>query len=290
MKILRRSVVSLLVLFLVAYAAAMAWLVANETRLVFAAGRPLGDLRPAPPFEAVDVPGSSGPRQLMWVMRASSEPDAKPWVIFLHGNDANVASRMNITHYEGLRRIGLNVVAPEYRGFGGVEGVPTESGIESDARAAYNAMSERLHVDPRKVVIYGWSLGSAVAVDLASHVGGAAVILEGAPASVVAIGQQRYPIFPVRLLIRNPFESILKIGAVKAPKLFLHSRGDTIIPIEEGRRLFDAAPQPKEWVEVTGGHVHAAEKDPTFFQHVQRFLVERRVMSEGDGHAAASDR
>jgi len=257
---------------------------------VFAAGRPLGDLRPAPPFEAVDTPGSSGQRQLIWVMRAPSESDSKPWVIYLHGNDANVASRMNITHYEGLRRLGLNVVAPEYRGYGGVEGVPTESGIESDARAAYDTMRARFHVDPPRVVIYGWSLGSAVAVDLASHVEEAAVILEGAPASVVAIGQQRYPMFPVRLIIRNPFESILKIGAVKAPMLFLHSRGDTIVPIEEGRRLFDAAPQPKEWIEVTGGHVYAAEKDPIFFQHVRQFLVERRVLSEREGHAAASDR
>src|SRR5262249_17019352 len=107
---------------------------------------------------------------------------------------------------------------------------------------------------------------------------------------VVAIGQQRYPMFPVRLIIRNPFESILKIGAVRGPMLFLHSRGDTIVPIEEGRRLFDAAPQPKEWIEVTGGHGYGAEKDPIFFQHVRQFLVERGVLSEREGHAAASDR
>jgi fermentation-respiration switch protein FrsA (DUF1100 family) len=108
----------------------------------------------------------------------------------------------------------------------------------------------------------------------------AAVILEGAPASIVAIGQRRYPMFPVRLLIRNPFESIRKIDGVTAAKLFLHSRGDEIVPIEEGRRLFDAAPQPKQWVEVSGGHVYAAERDPAFFEHVRQFLASQRLLGE----------
>jgi fermentation-respiration switch protein FrsA (DUF1100 family) len=107
----------------------------------------------------------------------------------------------------------------------------------------------------------------------------AAVILEGAPASIVAIGERRYPIFPVRLIIRNPFETILKIDRVTSPKLFLHSRGDEIVPIEEGRRLFDAAPPPKQWIEVTGGHIHAAEKDPAFFDYVRQFLVAQHLLA-----------
>ena len=99
-----------------------------------------------------------------------------------------------------------------------------------------------LHAEPRRIVVYGWSLGSAVAVDLVSRVDEAAVILEGAPASLVAIGARRYPYFPIRLLIRNPFESILKIGRIGSPVLFLHSPEDAVIPFEEGRKLFDAAP------------------------------------------------
>ena len=93
---------------------------------------------------------------------------------------------MNILHYERLRALGLNVMAPEYRGYGGVEGSPSEAGLADDAGRAYEYLREHEHVDPRRIVIYGWSLGSAVAVTLASRVDEAAVILEGAPASVVA--------------------------------------------------------------------------------------------------------
>jgi fermentation-respiration switch protein FrsA (DUF1100 family) len=277
MRTLRRAVITLVVLAAVGYGGAIVWLMANETRLVFVAGQPFGSLRPSPPFEEIAAPDATGRRQLIWIMRASADD---PWIFFFHGNASNLAGRMNILHYERLRRLGFNVVAAEYRGYAGLEGVPSEHGIESDARAAYDTVQERLHLDPRRIVIYGWSLGTAVAVDLAAQVHPAAVVLEGAPASIVAIGEMRYPLFPVRLIMRNPFETILKISGVTAPKLFLHSRGDEVVPIEEGRRLFDAAPPPKEWVEVTGGHIYAAERDPSFFDHVREFLASQHLTAE----------
>jgi uncharacterized protein len=276
MRVLRRALILLGTIAIVVYAGAMAWLVAQETAIIFQPGRALGERRPAIPFQQVTFQAAGGPRQIAWVMRDTASP--RPWLIFLHGNGATIASRVNIVHYERLWRLGLNVLAPEYRGFGGVEGVPTESGLAADARAAYDYLRTELGADPRRIVVYGWSLGSAVAVDLASRVDEAAVVLEGAPASLVAIGQQRYPYFPIRLLIRNPFESILKIDRVGSPVLFLHSPEDTIIPIAEGRRLYDAAPQPKQFVEVAGGHVYASEKDPRFFAAIREFLQAHRLL------------
>jgi pimeloyl-ACP methyl ester carboxylesterase len=274
----RRALAAVGILAIVAYLAAIAYLVTQETAIIFSPGRPLGELRPKTPFEQVWVDGTKGPRQLAWIMRTATESDTRPWVIFLHGNDSNIATRTNILHYERLWKLGLNVIAPEYRGFGGVEGVPSEAGLNADARVSYDYLRQQLRVEPRRIVIYGWSLGSAVAVDLASNVEEAALILEGAPASLVAIGQRRYPYFPIRLLIRNPFESILKIAKVGTPVLFLHSPEDVIIPIEEGRRLFDAAPPPKQFVEVSGGHVYAAERDPGFFTAVRTFLQSHRLL------------
>jgi len=242
------------------YAAAGAWLVSQETHLVFRAGRPLGSARPVPPFEQVDLPRADGARQFAWIMRqAGGAGDG--WVLYLHGNDATVASRMNIAHYELLRSLGLHVLAPEYRGYAGLDGVPSETGLYADARAAYEYMRAGMGVPAERITIYGWSLGGAVAVDLASQVPHAALILEGAPASLVSLGQQQYPLFPVRLIMRNPFEAVRKIGRVQAPILFLHSRDDEIVPVGEGRRLFDTATAPKRFVELSGGHVNATRVD-----------------------------
>ena len=211
-------------------------------------------------------------------MRTAADSDTRPWVLYLHGNAANVATRLNILHCEKLRALGLNVIAPEYRGFGGMDGVPTEADVNRDARSGYDYLRRQLQADPRRLIVYGWSLGSAVAVDLSSRVDEAAVILEGAPASLVAIGARRYPYFPIRMLIRNPFESIAKIDRIRAPVLFLHSREDAVIPFEEGRRLFDAARSPKQFVEVSGGHVYASEKDPGFFPAIRSFLQAQRLL------------
>jgi fermentation-respiration switch protein FrsA (DUF1100 family) len=265
-------------LAIVAYVGAVIWLVVHETNIVFAAGLPLGDRRPAPPFEEVWIDQAQGPRQRLWLMRTAADSASRPWLLFLHGNASNVGSRLNILHCEKLRALGLNVIATEYRGFGGMDGAPTEAGLESDARSGYDYLRRELRADPRRIIVYGWSLGSAVAVDLTSRTDEAAVILEGAPSSLVAVGARRYPYFPIRMLIRNPFDSIRKIVKIRAPVLFLHSREDEVIPFDEGRRLFDAAPAPKQFVEVSGGHVYASEKDPAFFPAVGAFLKAHRLL------------
>jgi fermentation-respiration switch protein FrsA (DUF1100 family) len=266
------------------YAAAVLWLSTQETRMVFEARSTLAAGRPAFPYEQIDLPRADGARQFAWVMRHGTS-DAGPWVLYLHGNAATIASKVNISHYGQLRALGLNVLAPEYRGFGGLDGTPTETALEADARAAYDYLRVARHIPPSRIVIYGWSLGAAVAVNLASQVAQAAVILEGAPASLVDIGQRRYPFFPVRLMMRNPFESLHKIERIPSPILFLHSPDDAVIPISEGRRLFDAARSEKTFVEVRGGHVSASEVDAErFYGSIRPFLKQHGVL-----HPAAAD-
>ena len=261
------------------YAAALLFLISQETRLVFEAGRPLGALRPAAPFEQVDLPRPDGQRQFAWIMRHSDPDPQAPWILYLHGNSANVASRVNIARYEGLRSVGVNVVAPEYRGFGGIPGQPSEASVTDDGRQAYRFMRETLGIPESRIIIFGWSLGSAVAVNVAAELPSAAVILEGAPASLVAIGQRRYPWMPIRMVMRNPFESIARVRRISAPMLFIHSPEDQIIPIEEGRRLFAAAPEPKQFVEVRGGHIDPADIDAgVYFGSVRAFLRARGAM------------
>src|SRR4029453_9821374 len=231
-----------------------------------------GEGRPSFPFTRVDIPRADGARQFGWVME---NPDARTWLLFLHGNAATIASRVNISRYRELRNLGLSILAPEYRGFAGLPGIPSEPGLNADARAAFAYLVNIRAGSPTRVVIYGWSLGSAAAVDLAATADEAAVVLEGAPASVAAVGALQYPFIPVRLIMRNRFESIRKVDRIHAPTLFLHSPEDAIIPYAEGRRLFDAAKPPKRFVDVRGGHIEATEVDTAvFFGAIRSFLDE----------------
>jgi fermentation-respiration switch protein FrsA (DUF1100 family) len=273
-----RLIAVLLVIVAIGYAAAVLYLITQETRLVFQAGRTLSSARPAFPYEQIDVPRADAGGQFAWIMRARPSDDAT-WVLFLHGNAATIASRVNIDHYTGLRNLGLNVMAPEYHGFAGLDGVPTEAALAADARAAYDYLRRIRRVPPSRIVIYGWSLGSAVAVGLSADVEEAALILEGAPASIVDIGRQRYPFFPIRFIMRNPFESIKRIRHVGAPVLFLHSPEDAVIPIHEGRRLYDAAIGDKTFVEVRGGHVDATNVDNArFYGAIRAFLSAHHLL------------
>ena len=274
-----RVLLTLVVTVALGYGIGVLYLITQETRLVFQAGQTLGTARPSFPYEQIDVPRADGARQFGWVMRSAGS-DEGTWVLFLHGNAATIAAKVNIAHYSELRNLGVNVLAPEYHGFGGLSGIPTEAVLAADARAAYNYLRTARQVAPSHLVIYGWSLGSAVAVGLASEVEEAAVILEGAPASLVDISRERYPLFPVRLLMRNRFDSIEKINRIKAPMLFLHSPEDAVIPIAEGRRLYEAARGEKTFVEVRGGHVDATTVDTKrFYGAIRTFLAGHHLIS-----------
>ena len=276
---LGRALLQLAAAIVVVYIGAAIWLMTQETRLVFRAGATLGTARPSPPLSQVDLQRADGLHQFGWEMRRPADSATAPWVLFLHGNAGSIASRFNIARYEQLRLLGLNVLAPEYRGFGGLDGVPSEPAVYADARAAYDHLRQKLGVPPERIAIYGWSLGAAVAVDLASQVPEAAVILEGAPASLVGIGQARYPLFPIRLLMRNPFDAIDRVDRIKSPMLFIHSPEDSVVPITQGRQLFDAARASKKFVEVRGGHVNAAEVDAdTFLASIGALLNDTRLV------------
>jgi fermentation-respiration switch protein FrsA (DUF1100 family) len=277
-RLLRRVLLAISLGCIVLYCAGVGWLIWHESAIVFAPPHELGARRPAAPFEQIDLARDDRARQFGWLMRSRVDAETRPWVLYLHGNSSTIAHRMNIVHYEHLRALGLNVFAPEYRGFGGLDGVPAERSLDRDAGVAYEYLRSRLHVPPDRIIIYGWSLGSAVAVDLASHVDESALILEGAPSSLVAVGERRYPYMPIRLVMRNPFESITRIRDVDSPVLFLHSPDDEVIPFEEGKRLYDAAQQPKTFIEVRGGHIYASERDPQFFPAIREFLSTRHLL------------
>jgi uncharacterized protein len=263
----------LLGLAVAGYTVAVVWLVVQESRLVIEAGSAPPAAGPPFPYEEVTLPRADGARQFAWIIRAP-EADRAPWVLYLHGNATTVASTVNVEHYRVLAGLGLNVLAPEYRGFGGLEGVPTELSLGEDARAAYQYLRVSRGVSPDHLVLYGWSLGSALAVDLAARNPVRAVVLEAPATSLADLAQQRYPFFPLRLLMRSRFEAIRRIDQVEAPILILHSPHDEVIPIAEGRRLFAAAGGGATFVEVAGGHFDGIARDePGFTAALEAFLA-----------------
>ena len=212
-----------------------------------------------------------------WVVPANAAGDT-PWVVISHGNYGNIGYGGRPQFYAWFRDLGVNLLAYEYRGFGESEGRPSESGVYDDAEAAYRYLTDSLRVPPSRIILFGHSLGTGVTIELARRVPAAGLIVEDAYTSVTERGQEVFPLLPVKLIARSRFASIEKVGALTLPKLFLHARNDGTIPIAHGRRVFAAAAEPKEWVELDAGHgdAYSAER-ARYYGAIGAFI--RRVVA-----------
>jgi uncharacterized protein len=248
----------------VAYLIAVVGIRLYEPRLVYQPGARAVD----PPDtslalneRAVSFKAADSTTLTAWMIPAArTTPDA-PWVLISHGNYGNIGYGGRPQFYAWFRDLGVNLFAYDYRGFGASEGSPSEAGVYADAAAAYRYLTDSLHVPPSRIILFGHSLGTGVTIELARHVRAAGLIVEDAYTSVVDRGQEVFPLLPIRLIARSRFASIAKVGALRLPKLFLHARNDRTIPIEHGRRLFAAAAEPKEFVELDAGHADAYTAD-----------------------------
>lgn len=208
-----------------------------------------------------------------WIVPAAPADSLGMWLLVCHGNYGNIGYGQRPEFYSFVRDLGLNVFAFDYRGFGESAGEPDEQGMYDDALASWRYLTDSLHVPPSQIVIFGHSLGSGVATELATRVDAAALVLEGAFTSVVDRGQEIYPLLPVRLIGSQRFESLQKMPRVAEPKLFLHSPEDDVIPFAHSERLLAAALAPKSLVPVRGGHMDAYSLDKATYFGALRDLV-----------------
>ncbi|MEG5171910.1 alpha/beta fold hydrolase [Microcoleus sp. B3-D7] len=198
-------------------------------------------------------------------------------VLYLHGNASNVGA--NVEHAYRFHRLGLSVFVMDYRGYGKSQGdFPSESQVYEDAQLAWDYLVKQRGINPNQIYLYGHSLGGAIAIDLAvRHPEAAGLIVEGSFTStraMVNFQKGLFWMFPIDFLLTQRFDSLSKVDRLQMPVLFIHGTADNVVPVEMSKKLFDAAPEPKQlYIVPEGGHTNVAQiGGAEYLQILSQFL------------------
>ncbi len=205
-----------------------------------------------------------------WYVKANR---ANGVLLISHGNAGNLSHRLDLM--SRLHRHGFSVFMYDYRGYGRSEGSPSEEGVYLDGRAAYDHLTRVEGVDPSRIILFGSSLGGAVAVDLATQREAAGLILEATFSSGKELAQTLYPFLPVKLLMKSEYDSIGKIREIRIPLLVIHGSRDSIVPIELARDLYDAANEPKRFYVIEN-----ADHNDTYFVGGEVYFNELKLFAQ----------
>ncbi len=200
-------------------------------------------------FDEVTLSVEGGERVAAWFVKAT---DAHGAALFCHGNAGNISHRVDSIRL--LVDLGLDVMIFDYEGYGKSTGSPSETAMYRDVEAAYDYLVEQKKVPASRVIAFGRSLGAAAATWIAVEREVAGLIIESTFTSLPDLGRDLYPLFVVRPLVRHRLDNAERIARVRVPILVVHSRGDEIVPFSHGQRLFELAPEPKTFFELTGDH------------------------------------
>jgi uncharacterized protein len=216
-------------------------------------------------------------RRTVASLRALNKGGLGGVVLYLHGNGSNMGA--NVEHANRFHGLGLSVFAIDYRGYGKSQGdFPSESQVYEDAQLAWDYLVKQRGVNPNQIYIYGHSLGGAIAIDLAvRHPEAAGLIVEGSFTStraMVDFQKGLFWLFPIDWLLTQRFDSLSKVDRLQMPVLFIHGTADNVVPVEMSKKLFDAAPEPKQlYIVPDGGHNNVAQiGGAEYLQIVSQFL------------------
>jgi fermentation-respiration switch protein FrsA (DUF1100 family) len=200
-----------------------------------------------------------------------------PVVVIFHGNAGHMGHRVG--KYHALLEPGFGVLITGYRGYGGNPGKPSEAGLTADARSVM-ALLAGLGIGAERIVLYGESLGSGVAVKMAAEHPVAGLVLEAPYTSIADVAQAHYWYLPARWLLLDKWDSTARIGRVSAPILIVHGENDRVVPTRFGKRLFELAPEPKSSVFVPGAGHNALWDYMEVHQTILDFVAARRLSDE----------
>ncbi|MEO0729878.1 MAG: alpha/beta hydrolase [Pseudomonadota bacterium] len=255
-----------LVVGLVSYTALVAIMYFAQSALLYpgthSGAQPV--LRELPGVARVSLKAADGVRLAAWFGMAQS---GQPTILHLHGNGGLGGLKWR---WQRLRAAGVGLLAVAYRGYPGSSGSPSEAGLIEDGRAAYRWLAERIpHAD---IIVHGTSLGTGVAVAIATEFKPRAVVLEAPYTAVVDVAAERYPLLPVAKLMRDQFISRDQIALIRSPLVIAHGDRDTTIPVAHAERLFALAPAPKRFLRFTGSDHNTLVRDGLY----QRVFSELR--------------
>ena len=200
-------------------------------------------------YEEVSFEAADGVQLSAWYVPAEA---GRGVVLFSHGNGGNIS--YNLPFVEILHSVGLSTFIYDYRGYGRSKGKPTEEGTYSDIAGAWRYLTESRKVPAGQILLYGQSLGGPIAAKLATEKTPAALVLDSTFTSFVDIGSHHYPFLPVRWLARFEYNTLERVKNVRCPVLVIHSPDDEIVPFSQGVALYEAAPEPKGFIKLRGGH------------------------------------
>ena len=248
------TVLTIVVTVAAGYAVVLLGLYAFQSRLVYFPNVPSRTIGPGPDsiglaYESLEITTEDGIKLDAWYLPVR-EP--RGIVLFFHGNAGNISHRLDSLRV--FNELDFATLIFDYRGYGRSEGEVSELGIYRDAEAVWRHLTEERGVPPAEIVLFGRSLGAAVAAFVASRHTPGALIMESGFVSVPDMAAELYPWIPGRWLARIAFPAGDYLQTVGSPVLIVHSRDDEIIPFGQGLRLFEVAREPKQFLELWGGH------------------------------------
>jgi len=249
----------------------------NQGRMIFMPMKELAITFSETGLEGEDIYIQVVPEEKINAWYFTGKPGEKT-ILFCHGNAGNISHRLETVQF--LKDLEVNILLFDYRGYGLSDGHPTEEGAYADTRAAFNWLVSEKKIEPSDIIIFGRSLGGAVAIELASKISCGGIIVESSFTSVSELGAKMFPLFPVKYLLRYDFDSIGRIKHLKCPILVTHSPEDEMIPYEMGQRLYENAPEPKYFIDLHGSHNDREYLgDKTYIEAMTNFIFNSKSNS-----------
>jgi len=260
-----RTVLNVLLILAVTYALIVGLMYSFQERLLFLPSRALMATPADRGLDYQDLTIATDDDEQLHAWWISAR-DARGTLIFSHGNAGNISGRIDVARL--FHDLGLNVLLYDYRGYGQSTGQASEDGLYRDIEAVWRYATDTRGLAPERLVLFGRSLGGAPSAYLATRETPAALVLDSAFTSVPDVAAHHYPFLPVRQLASLSFGNEARLPDVTAPVIILHSPDDEVIPYSHGERLYEAANEPKAFLQLEGGHNEA------FFRSERRYRTE----------------